>query len=236
MLTVRDGPGGCAQIEGVYVGFVLPNRGTVLLSTRSFPGGESAGALSGGTLSLQLAGVDPMSMTATVTRSTDAGIWALFDRSLDPGSRVGCFGFEDRDFTTVDDLKTYLHWFQKEILFHLQAEGGRVPAVHLAGRWLALEVTPAGHAAIELVAREASTVGLRLHDTPGTFFFLPVVLSEVPPRALVRVFRKETYFSAEAPVNLGLVEVGSEKRVLIEGEPSFRLRVASIEGADGTAP
>ena len=236
VLTVQDGPGGCAQIEGVYVAFVLPNRGTVLVSTRSFPGGDSAGALSGGTLSVNLAGVDPMGMTATATRSTEAGIWALFDRSLDPGSRAGCFGFGDRDFTTVDDLKTYLHWFQKEILFHLQAAGGRVPAVHLAGRRLALEVTPTGHAAIELVIREASTGGLRLHDTPGTFFFLPVVLSEAPPRALVRVFRKEVYFSAEAPVHLGLVEVGSENQSLIAGEPSFRLRVTSIEAADGVQP
>ena len=108
-----------------------------------------------------------------------------------------------------------------------------MPAVHLAGRRLALEVTLAGHATIELVVREASTVGLRLHDKPGTFFFLPVVLSETPPRALVRIFRKETYFSAEAPVALGLVEVGSENQTLITGEPRFGLRVVSIEGADG---
>ncbi|MCZ6508566.1 MAG: hypothetical protein O7A04_11050 [Acidobacteria bacterium] len=226
VLRFDSGLGGCSGLSGEYVAFVVPHTGTVLLSSREFPGAEEVGSVADGGLLVDLPGFAGQRLAVSVDGGAVTRVWGMVDRLLDPEEHSGCFAFGDRDFTTVDDLKTYLHWFEREVLFQLPSNTEPPPAVDLVDRSLTLEVAVEGYEVVFLEGRQASTLGLRLHDAAGTYFFLPVLLSEEPPRALVKVFTKEgDYFAPDAPQRVSFVEVGDTDLAMVGFDPSIGLRL-----------
>ena len=244
VLRFDSGPGGCSGLSGEYVAFVVPHTGTVLLSSHDFPGAEEVGSVADGGLQIDLPGFEgrlPGFAGQRLAVSVDGGavtrVWGMVDRLLDPEEHSGCFAFGDRDFTTIDDLRTYLHWFEREVLFHLPSTTEPPLAVQLSGRSLTLEVAVEGYEVVFLEGRQASTLGLRLHDAAGTYFFLPVLLSEEPPRALVKVFTKEgDYFAPDVPQRVSFVEVGATDLAMVGFEPSIGLRLRLDDGTGDGQP
>ncbi len=227
-LRIDSGPAECDGVHGTYVAFVVPHVGSLLIATRPFPGGSSVGRISEGRLRFELAG---LGTTAIETGGGAEGteVWAMLDRSLDPGERSGCFAFGDRGFATVDDLKTYLHWFQRDLLFQL---GEASPSLTLAGRRLVLEVTVEGFRPVDLEVVEGATVGLRLPGSEDLLLFLPVVISEQAPSAQIRVSRKRgEYFGPEALVPVGSVTAGAESTA-VGGDPEVSIRIVSVNATD----
>ena len=47
---------GCDQVRGAFVAFLSPGNGSVLLATRSFPGGARVGSVENGRLAVEVQG------------------------------------------------------------------------------------------------------------------------------------------------------------------------------------
>lgn len=232
-LSGAGGWGGvkCSHAEGSYVAFLVPGRGTVLLATRPFPGAEPVGTAQGDRLRFSLPELGAVELALTSSHPGPVSIWGLLDRSLEIGHRTGCVSFGDREFTWVSDLKTYLHWVLREVVFRLQPPGGGEPlSLRFADRTVALEVSASGHRPAVLRVREGGTVGLRLPHSDVLFFFLPVILDEDGNRLAVKVLEKGgPFFGSGAAREIAFVEVATDSPGVTATDPRFEIRLLGIE-------
>lgn len=221
----------CPQAEGVFVALLVPRQGTALLATKPFPGGREVGSVEGDRLRFTLAGTDTQELRTIDSPAGGLPIWGLVDRSLGVGRRSGCFSFGDRDFTAVDDLKTYLHWVLRDVFFRLRTESDPEPlALRLADRTVTLEVAAVGHQPVRLRAREAGLVGLRLPGAEGVYYFQPLVLDEAAGRLAVKVLHKTgPFFGEGAAQEIAFVIAGREAPGVTPTDPVLELRTAGIE-------
>lgn len=223
-LRLESGPGDCSDVYGVYVAFVVPHVGSLLIATRAFPGGEAVGDVEDGVLTFELAGFGTTSIQ-TGQGAEGTAVWAMLDRTLDPDDRSGCFAFGDRGFATIDDLKTYLHWFQRDLLFLLDDPA---PALTLAGRTVRIEASVSGYRPVELDVVEGATIGLRLPESQDLLLFLAVVVDAEVPSAQVKISRKRgDYFGPDGLVPIGSATVGPTS-VAVGGDPAVSVRVVSV--------
>ena len=221
---------GCAEVRGAHVGLVVPQRGIVLLGTRPFPGGSEVGAVEGGRLVVEIPGFGSLEL-ASAESAGRAPVWGLFDRSLTVGESDGCFGFGERRFSDVDDLKTYLHWWVREVLDRVPRTAGEpAPAVWLAGRPVTFEVVAEGWRPLELEIVEGSTSGFAPMEGGPTYYFQPFVLGRAGRLAAVRVWKKEgAYFGLGAAGDVAFVVIGPDEPVRVPTTPPMALRLTGIQ-------
>jgi hypothetical protein len=221
----------CPRAEGVFVALLVPSTGSVLLATKPFPGAERVGGIEDSQLRLTLPGLGTRELAARSSKQEPIPIWGTVDRTLEIGARSGCFSFGDRDFTSVDDLKTYLHWVLRDLFFRLRSENDAEPlALRLADRTVVLEVSSPGLLPALLRAKEAGMVGLRLPGSKTTHYFQPVILDEDTRRVAVKVLAKEGAFFGEGAAR-EVAFVISERDVpgVTSTEPPLEIRSVAIE-------
>jgi hypothetical protein len=205
----------CPRAEGIFVALLLPSTGSVLLATKPFPGAERVGEIEDRQIHFTLPGLGTRGLAVHGS----------------PGGRSGCFSFGDRDFTSVDDLKTYLHWVLRDLFFRLRSENDAEPlALRIADRTVALQVSSPGLLPAVLRVREAGMVGLRLPGSVSTHYFQPVILDEDTERVAVKVLAKEGAFFGEGTAR-EVAFVISERDVpgVTSTEPPLEIRPVAIE-------
>lgn len=232
-LAGATGPAGvqCARAEGVYVALLLPTKGSLLLATRPFPGGQRVGTIEGKRLRVSVDGLGDYELSTADSHAEPVPLWGMVDRSLDVGQRQGCFSFGDRDFSSVDDLKTYLHWVLRDLFFRLRSADNTEPlALRFADRHIGLEVTAPGRRPVTLRTREAGTIGLRLPDSDSVCYFQPIILDETGGKLAVKVLLKdEPFFGEGVTQEVAFVTVGPEAPGVTPTDPVLEIRTASIE-------
>lgn len=223
---------GCEVVRGETVAFLAPDRGIVLLGTRSFPGSASVGTIDGDRLSGSLPGYGELELQLAAGPA-GAEVFGLLDRTLPLEGRRGCFGFGPRRFSDIDDLKTYLHWWVRHVLAPLAlASGETAPAVWLDGRMVTLEVVVAGHRPVSLRLREGSTVGFRPTGEASTFYFQPFVVGRAGRDAAVRISVKQgDYFGPGVTHDVAFVAVGPERPMPVPSDPPLEVRLEALETA-----
>ena len=221
----------CPDAEGVYVALLVPQTGVALLATRPFPGGRRVGLLEGADLSFDLPGLPSQEMRVVQSSSGSTPIWGLMDRTLEIGSRSGCFSFGDRTFSSEDDLKTYLHWVLRDVFFRLRGPQEVEPlALRLADRTVTLEIAAAGHRPIELSTPEGGIAGVRLPDSDGVYYFQPLVLDQASGRVAVKVLVKEgPFFGEGAAREIAFVVAGFDTPGVTSSDPVLEIRCLGIE-------
>lgn len=226
---------GCAEVHGTHVAFLAPQRGIVLLATQPFPGGREVGTLREDHLAAEIPGFGSLDLAtgngAARTGSSGTPIWGMLDRSLDIGDQTGCFGFGPRRFSDIDDLKTYLHWFVREVLERLpQIEGEPAPSVWLAGRRMTLQIESANHRPLQIRGTEGSTLGFQPDDVPHRFYLQPFVLGRAAKQAAVRVSIKEgDFFGPGSIKEIAFVVLGPDEATPLGTNPPIGLRLTAIE-------
>lgn len=221
----------CRQAEGAYVGLLAPGKGLVLLATQPFPGGSQVGTIDGDRLRFELEGIDTGELALSSGHSGSAAVWGMVDRSLEIGPHTGCISFGRREFTTVDDLKTYLHWMLRDVFFRLGSGTEREPlALQIGDRTVTLEVTPSGHRPVEVRAREGGVTGLQPTGSASVYYFQPLILDADTGRLAVKILRKEgQFFGGEAAEELAVVVVNRDPSAPTRTDPSFEIRCVAIE-------
>lgn len=231
--NVQSGEGDwqCPGAEGIFIAFLVPGNGTVLVATKPFPGGQRAGSVEGSRLRFELAGLATQELRTESTHSGSLPIWGMVDRSLKVGQRSGCFSFGARDFSSEDDLKTYLHWILRDVFFRLRTEDNADPlALRLANRTITLEVSAPGHSPARLSVTEAGTVGLRLPEAENVYYFQPLILDEDAGRVAVKVLLKKGSFFGEGTAReIAFVIAGREAPGVTPGEPVLEIRTMAID-------
>lgn len=221
---------GCDVVRGEMVAFLAPGRGIVLLGTRPFPAGRSVGAITTDRLSASVEGLGDLELELAAGPPSGE-VFGLLDRSLEIGDRQGCFGFGQRRFSDIDDLKTYLHWWVRSVLAPLSlASGEAAPSVWLAGRAVTLEVAVAGHRPVQLRGTEGATFGFQPVDSSHTLFFQPFVVGRAGTQAAVRVSVKEgDYFGPGTTADVAFLVIGPDVPIPVPVDPPLTLRLAAIE-------
>lgn len=221
----------CPEADGVYLILLVPETGLAILATRSFPGSQQIGTIDGDHIRFDLPGVSARELPLARTYSATSPVWGMLDRTLDIGSESGCFSFGDRSFSSVDDLKTYLHWVVQDILFRLKARGEAGPfALTLGDRSITLDVTPHGHQAIRVSAYEAGLAGVRLPDSDIIYYFQPIILNAAAERLAVKVLAKDGPFFGEGTAEeIDFLLVGPEAVGRTSTDPPLEIRCAAIE-------
>jgi hypothetical protein len=230
VLSDSGGDLGCAEVRGAHVGLVVPDKGIVLLATQSFPGGTRAGTLEGDRLVADIESFGHLELASAGSRAGTA-IWGMLDRSLDVGASDGCFGFGARRFSDIDDLKTYLHWWVRQVLDRVpEPDGDLAPAVWLAGRPVSFEIQAAGHRPLEMRITEGSTSAFQPRDSERRYYFQPFVVGRAGSRALVRVSTKQSgYYTPTEVSEIAFVAIGPDEAVPIPTDPPITLRLTGIE-------
>jgi hypothetical protein len=232
-LAEARGPAGvsCPRAEGAFVAFLVPARGSLLLATQPFPGGRRVGTIEGRRLRVSVDGLGDYELETASEAAEPLPVWGMLDRSLDIGQRTGCFSFGRRDFSSVDDLKTYLHWVLRDLFFRLRAADNAEPlGLRLADRQVSLEISTPGHRAVTLQTREAGTIGLRLPDSESVYYFQPFVLDEVRGTLAVKVLLKDRPFFGEGVAReVAFVTAGREAPGVTATEPLLEIRTLAID-------
>lgn len=224
---------GCELVRGDMVAFLAPPAGIVLLGAAPFAASRPVGTIDGGRLTGSLPGYGELDLEfAAGPEATE--IHALLDRSLALAGQRGCFGFGQRRFSDVDDLKTYLHWWVRSVLAPLTLASGReAPAVWLEGRMVTLEVTVSGHRPVELRIQEGSTVGFEPTGSPRTLFFQPFVVGRAGgQQAAARISVKQgDYFGPGVTTEVAFISIGPDQPVPVLTDPPLEIRLAALETA-----
>lgn len=232
-LAEVSGPAGlqCTRAEGAYVAFLLPGRGSLLVATQPFPGGRPVGAVEGPTLRVSIDGLGDYDLPTTDSQTEAIPVWGMVDRSLDIGQRTGCFSFSNRVFSSVDDLKTYLHWVLRDLFFRLRSADNTKPLdLRFADRRVGLQISAPGHHPVTLHTREAGTIGLRLPNSESVYYFQPVILDESQGTLAVKVLLKDDPFFGEgAAQEVAFVTTGREAPGVTATDPVLEIRTAAID-------
>lgn len=224
---------GCDQVRGVYATFLEPGGSTIVLATRPFPGGVEAGRIADGRLTFSLPGKRERSVTARTRGGGDSTpVWALLDRWSDGGGRRGCIGFFDRPFTSVDDLLTYVHWLQREVLLAAPTQE-EAPSLFLGRRTIDLEVATPGGRPLRIRGTEGATLAFRPPGLEARYLAQPFVLDAASSRVWVKVSVKEgPYYGPGVPRPLGtVVAVPGESRAVTPSQP-LEIRLVAISDAE----
>lgn len=221
----------CPQAHGVYLAMLVPRKGLALLATKPFPGGQEVGVVEDDRIRFALPGMTVQELPVTSSQPGSLPIWGMADRTLAVGNRSGCFSFGDRDFTSEDDLKTYLHWISRDVFFRLRAADDAEPlGFRLADRSITLQISTPGHRPIQLKTREAGTAGIRLPDSESVYYFQPLILDEAAGRLAVKVLVKEGPFFGEGTAKeIAFVIVAPESPGVTPTDPVLEIRSAGID-------
>jgi hypothetical protein len=222
---------GCTSARGDYVAFLVPEEGIVLLASRSFPGGSRVGTVGGGRLEANVPGYGPVRLT--VETGVEATIWGMLDRSLDVGEQRGCISFGGFRWSSVDDLKTYLHWGVREVLANIPYDlqsGQAPPSIELGSRRITLELLAPDGQRLRIESVEGSTAGYRPRDADSTFFFQPFFLGPERMQAAVRVSMKRgEFFGPGVTEEVAFVVIGTDEATVLSTTPAIGLRLAGVE-------
>ena len=144
---------GCSAASGDFVAFLVPGSGIVLLATQEFPGGSPVGTVGDGRLEVRTSRLwrsEPgLGHRARNRRLGHARPHTRDRRAARAASPSVSFGW-----SSVDDLKTYLHWAVREVLAKhpVRRVGGRTTrrSSKLAERQVTLEVLTPDHRVLHL--------------------------------------------------------------------------------------
>lgn len=222
---------GCDSATGDFIAYLVPEDGIVLLATQSFPGGSAVGTVTEGRLEATIPGYRTVSFSSVTPPGTV--VWGMLDRSLQIGDRRGCFVFGGFRWSSIDDLKTYLHWGVREILANIpydESVGQDPPLVKLADRRVTLEILTPEHRTLRLHGVEGTTLGYQPRDSDVRFFFQPFVLEGASARAAVRVSTKrDDFFAPGIAAEVAFVVIDSDHATSLPTQPVISLRVVAIE-------
>lgn len=227
-LRVADASQDCPLISGSFVALLDPERGMLLLSGASFPGGRRVGEVDGRALRAEL-GSAPWTVAAVGINGGSSVVWGdLLPFRTRPVA--GCVAFDRDRFSSEGDLATYVSWLVEEIYGGLPAEErSRFPAFRLGHCEVRLEVQLEGYAPMTLAGREGSTLAFRVPGGGRTFLLLPVILDEVGGRVAVRVSHTDgDYFSSAEKPLVGTVVVAAGLASTV-GDPPFEIRLRGID-------
>lgn len=220
----------CPEIQGVVIGFLVPEQGLLLLSGQPFPGGAEVGELRDGVLSFSLAPLGSFDLSTNQTSDVPSTVWGALDPVLPVGNRSGCIAFDRALFSDIDDFRTYIMWILDRYTEFAPAGSIGGWAMRISERIVTLGITPDGYGSAEIRVKEGGLTELRLAEQETRFAFLPVILDEETGRVAVRVVDvekgeggKKTY------TDLGIVEASFDAPGVAPTEPLLEIRILSIQ-------
>lgn len=222
---------GCDTLRGDFIAYLVPHQGIALLANSPFPGGSPVGTVTDGRLTAIIPELGTVSLGSESPSGTE--VWGMLDRSLEVGDRQGCFVFGGFGWSSVDDLKTYLHWGVREVLANIRYDvsmGEEPPTVKLAERRVTLEILTPDHRTLRIRGVEGTTLGYRPRDSDVRFFFQPFILEGTTAKAAVRVSTKKgDFFGPGTTDEVAFVVIYSDQATTLPTQPVIALRLVAIE-------
>jgi hypothetical protein len=220
----------CPEIQGVVIGFLIPEQGVLLLSSLPFPGGAEVGELREGVLSFSLAPLGNFDLNTNQTSDIPLTVWGALDPVLPVGNRTGCIAFDRALFSDIDDFRTYIMWILDRYVEFAPAGVTGGWAMRISDRIVTLGITPDGYGSAEIRVKEGGLTELRLSEQESMFAFLPVVLDEQTGRVAVRVVDVEKSEEGKKTyTELGIVEASYDTAGVAPTEPLLEVRILGIQ-------
>ncbi len=220
----------CEEIQCVVIGFLIPERGMLLLSSLPFPGGTEVGELREGVLSFSLAPLGSFDLNTNQTSDVPLTIWGALDPVLPVGLRTGCIAFDRALFSDIDDFKTYIMWILGKYTEFAPATATGGWAMRISDRMVTLSITPDGYGSAQIRVKEGGLTELRLRGQESMFAFLPVILDEQAGRVAVRVVGVEkTEEGKKTYTDLGIVEASYDTPAVTPTQPLLEVRILGLQ-------
>lgn len=220
----------CPEIEGVVIGFLLPEQGVLLVSGVPFPGSVEVGELREGVLSFSVAPLGRFELKTHQADDIPSTVWGALDPVVPVGNRTGCIAFDRALFSDIDDFRTYIMWILDRYTEFAPAGTTGGWALRISDRSVTLGIRPDGYGTAEIRVKEGGLTELRLSEQESMFAFLPVILDEQSGRVAVRVVDVErTEEGKKTYTDLGIVEASYEAPGVAPTEPLLEIRILSIQ-------
>jgi len=220
----------CPEIQGVVIGFLIPEQGVLLLSTQQVPGTAKIGELRDGVLSFSQPPVGDFDLNTHQAPDSPTTIWGTLDRVIPVGNRTGCIAFDRALFSDIDDFRTYIMWILDRYSEFTPADVAGGWAMRISERIVTLGVTPDGYGSAQIQVKEGGITELRLSEQESMFAFLPVILDEQTGRVAVRVVGVEKNEEGKKTYSdLGIVETSYDAPAVAPTQPLLEVRIVSIQ-------
>ena len=220
----------CPEIQGVVIGFLIPEQGVLLLSDRPFPGAAKVGETREGLVSFSLDPLGRFELNTNQAPDTPSTVWGALDRVIPVERRTGCIAFDRANFSDIDDFRTYIMWILGRYTEFAPAEVTGGWAMRISERIVTLGITPDGYGSAEIRVKEGGLTELRLREQESMFAFLPVILDEETGRVAVRVVDVERDEAGKKTyTDLGIVEASFDTLGVAPTEPLLDVRILGIE-------
>jgi hypothetical protein len=221
----------CPEIQGVVIGFLIPEQGMLLLSTQQIPGTAKIGELRDGVLSFSQPPLGSFDLNTHQAPDTATTIWGALDRVIPVGNRTGCIAFDRALFSDIDDFRTYIMWILDRYSEFTPAGVTGGWAMRISERIVTLSVTPDGYGSAQIQVKEGGLTELRLSEQESMFAFLPVILDEQTGRVAVRVVgvEKSEEGGKKTYTDLGIVETSYDVPAVATTQPLLEVRIVSIQ-------
>jgi len=221
----------CPEIQGVVIGFLIPEQGMLLLSTQPVPGTAKIGELREGVLSFSQPPVGDFDLNTHQASNSPTTIWGTLDRVIPVGNRTGCIAFDRALFSDIDDFRTYIMWILDRYSEFTPADVTGGWAMRISDRIVTLDITPDGYGSAQIEVKEGGLTELRLSGQESMFAFLPVILDQQTGRVAVRVVgvEKSEEGGKKTYTDLGIVETSYEAPAVAPTQPLLEVRIVSIQ-------
>ena len=221
----------CPEIQGVVIGFLIPEQGVLLLSTQELPGTAKIGELRDGVLSFSQPPLGRFDLNTHQAPDTPATVWGALDRVIPVGNRTGCIAFDRALFSDIDDFRTYIMWIVDRYTEFAPASVTGGWAMRISDRIVTLDITPDGYGSAQIQVKEGGLTELRLSGQESMFAFLPIILDEQTGRVAVRVVgvEKSEEGGKKTYTDLGIVETSYDAPAVTPTQPLLEVRIVSIQ-------
>ncbi|MGB3563907.1 MAG: hypothetical protein WBH85_15570 [Thermoanaerobaculia bacterium] len=221
---------GCAEIQGVVIGFLIPEQGVLLLSTQQVPGTTKIGELRDEVLSFSQPPLGRFDLNTHQAPDTPTTIWGTLDQVIPVGNQTGCIAFDRALFSDIDDFRTYVMWILDRYAEFTPADVTGGWAMRISDRIVTLDITPDGYGSAQIRVKEGGLTELRLSGQESMFAFLPVILDEQTGRVAVRVVSVEKSEEGKKTYSdLGIVETSYDAPAVAPTQPLLEVRIVTIQ-------
>jgi hypothetical protein len=220
----------CAEIQGVVIGFLIPEQGVLLLSTEQLPGTAKIGELRDEVLSFSQPPLGRFDLNTHQAPDTPTTIWGTLDRVIPVGNQTGCIAFDRALFSDIDDFRTYVMWILDRYAEFTPADVTGGWAMRISDRIVTLDITPDGYSSAQIRVKEGGLTELRLSGQESIFAFLPVILDQQTGRVAVRVVSVEQSEEGKKTYSdLGIVETSYDAPAVAPTQPLLEVRIVAIQ-------
>ena len=220
----------CPEIQGVVIGFLIPEQGVLLLSSRPFPDATKIGEIRDGVLSFSQPPLGRFDLNTHQAPDTPTTIWGTLDRVIPVGNRTGCIAFDRALFSDIDDFRTYIMWILDRYSEFTPANVTGGWAMRISDRIVTLSITPDGYGSAQIRVKEGGLTELRLSGQESMFAFLPVILDEKAGRVAVRIVSVDKNEEGKKSYSdLGIVQASYDTTAVTPTQPLLEVRIVSIQ-------